>query len=121
MSEEGDCIHIEQLEVLARVGVTENERRSTQRLVINITVWPRKPFTALGDDIAETVNYSAIAFETRKLAETATCKLIETLADQMADKLSAVFPISKVRVEVRKFVLPGSEYVSVTTTRDAHN
>ena len=35
-----DHIHIEQLEVFARIGVPDEERASPQRLVFNITFWP---------------------------------------------------------------------------------
>ncbi len=34
-------IHIEQLKVFARVGVPQTERARRQRLVLNITLWPR--------------------------------------------------------------------------------
>jgi dihydroneopterin aldolase len=117
MSDDGDCIHIEQLEVLGRVGVTENERAHPQRLVFNVTTWLRKPFAQLGDDISDTANYSAIAHEVRAVTEAAAHHLIETLAEQIAQRLLELFPISKARVEVRKFVLPGSAFVSVTASR----
>ena len=120
MSEEtGDCIHIEQLEVLGRVGVTENERAHPQRLVLNVTTWLRQPFSELADDISVTANYSAIAHEVRTVADGASHRLIETLANSIAQRLLEVFPISKARVEVRKFVLPGSAFVSVAANRTA--
>ncbi|MFL6538300.1 MAG: dihydroneopterin aldolase [Chthoniobacterales bacterium] len=117
MSDERDCIHIEQLEVLARVGVTENERTESQRLVFNVTAWPRESFATLHDDISETANYSSIAHEVRTIAANAEYKLIETLANNVAHRLLERFMIAKVRVEVRKFVLPGSAFVSVTAIR----
>lgn len=117
MSDDRDCIHIEQLEVLGRVGVTENERAHPQRLVLNITAWLRRPFSELADDISDTANYSAIAYEARTVTESAEHHLIETLASSIAQRLLDVFPISKSRVEVRKFVLPGSAFVSVTCVK----
>ena len=119
MSDEGDCIHIEQLEVLARVGVTENERATSQRLVVNITAWPRESFATLRDDISDTANYSSIAHEVRTTVGSAVHKLIETLANAVAQELLSRFAIAKVRVEVRKFVLPGSAFVSVTAIRSS--
>jgi dihydroneopterin aldolase len=44
--------------------------------------------------------------------------LIETLADAVANHLLRVFPIQRVTVELRKFILPEVEFVSVTVTRD---
>ena len=115
--ENADCIHIEQLEVLGRVGVTENERAESQRLVINVTAWARESFAKLHDDISETANYSTMADEVRTIVEGAAYKLIETVANNVAQRLLERFLIARVRVEVRKFVLPGSAFVSVVATR----
>src|SRR4051794_339436 len=106
MSDEGDCIHIEQLEVLGRVGVTENERLQSQRLVISVTAWPRESFATFHDDISDTANYSAMAHEVRTIVENAEHKLIETIANSVAQQLLEQFVLATVRVEVRKFVLP---------------
>jgi dihydroneopterin aldolase len=119
MSDQADCIHIEQLEVFGRIGVTEKERTDRQRLVVNVTVWPRRSFSELNDDISETTNYSTIAHETRTVTESAPHRLIETLADRIARRLLETFQVFQVRVEVRKFVLPGSAFVSVTAIRRA--
>src|SRR5437762_7687626 len=54
-----DRIHIEQLEVHGRVGVPDSERAEPQRLIFNVTLWPK--IAELHDNIANTVNYSALA------------------------------------------------------------
>ena len=36
-----DGIHIEQLEVQAWVGVPDSERAQPQRLIMNVTFWPK--------------------------------------------------------------------------------
>ena len=114
-----DCISIEQLEVFARVGVTENERAKPQRLTLTITVWPTESFEKLHDDITRTVNYSAICAAAREFVRDRTDNLIETLAAQLASHLLQIFPIRKVCVELRKFVLPDAKHVSVILTRNA--
>jgi dihydroneopterin aldolase len=118
-SDGGDSISIEQLEVFARVGVTENERSYPQRLTLTITVWPDKSFDNLEDDITQTVNYSAVCAATRDFTRAHSTKLVETLAAQLASHLLQIFPIRKVSVELRKFVLPDAKHVSVTLTRNA--
>ncbi len=112
-----DQIHVEQLEVFARVGVTENERANPQRLMFTITVWPTEAFDNLQDDISRTVNYSAVAVTAHDFIRERSHKLIETLAAQLATHLLQVFPIQKVQIELRKFVLPNAKHVSVTVTR----
>ena len=54
-------IHIEQLKVLAHIGVSEAERRRRQRLVLNITAWPARDLREIKDAISRTVDYAAAA------------------------------------------------------------
>jgi len=62
-----DRIHIEQLEVSTRIGVPEEERANPQRLTVNISFWPHQQVRDLADKIDQTVNYSAVAEETKTL------------------------------------------------------
>jgi dihydroneopterin aldolase len=114
-----DHISIEQLEIFAHVGVTESERANPQRLTLTISVWPDKSFENLEDDITQTANYSAVCAAARDFARERSVKLIETMADQLASHLLQIFPIRKVQVELRKFVLPDAKHVSVIVTRCA--
>lgn len=114
----GDHIHIEQLEVSARIGVPDDERCQPQRLTISITFWPMRQSAELGDDIGRTVDYAALCAETKTFVETRSDRLIETLADALAKHLLAKFEIGRITLELRKFILPEVEFVSVTVTRD---
>ena len=114
-----DEIHIEQLEVSARIGVPEEERAKPQRLSVNISFWPRQQACDLEDKIDQTVNYSAVAEETKSFVSDQSVSLIETLADRLAIHLLKIFPIQKVVVEVRKFALQDVKYVSASVTRTA--
>ena len=112
-----DSIEIEELELFARVGITENERANPQRLTLTITVWPRAQFEDLEDDIGNTTNYSALCAVARDFARSRTSHLIETLVTELAAELLRAFPIEKVRLELRKFVLPDAKHVAVIVTR----
>lgn len=114
----GDSIHVEQLELFAHVGVPDHERRAPQRITVTVTVWPAAGLHALGDDISRTINYSAIARAVQEVVDERCDKLIETLGEKIADRLLSDFPIRRIRVELRKFVLPGAQFVSVTLTRE---
>ena len=111
-----DRIHIEQLAVYGRVGVPDSERAEPQRLSLNVTLWPK--IAELHDDIENTVNYSAVAECAKEFVSRHDYKLIETLAEETAAHLLAQFNLRKVAVEVRKFVLPDANYVSVTAVRE---
>ncbi len=111
-----DRIHIEQLEVFARVGVPDSERAKAQRLSLNVTLWPK--IAEPRDEISDTVNYSEVAESLKQFVSQRDHKLIETLAEQIAAHLLTQFSLRKVELEVRKFVLPDANYVSVTAVRE---
>jgi dihydroneopterin aldolase len=114
----GDRILIKELEIFARIGVPDEERASAQRLVFSITLWPARQAGDLGDKIERAVNYAAVCAETTKFVQSRSDRLIETLADGLANHLLRVFEISRITVELRKFILPDVQFVSVTVTRD---
>jgi len=113
-----DQIHIHQLEVFARIGVPDEERSSPQRLVFNITFWPSADLAKLQDDISHAVDYAEVCAETRRFVQARSDRLIETLADVLAMHLLKMFAIEKITIELRKYVLPGVDHVSVTVTRE---
>ena len=113
-----DAIHVEQLEMFAHVGVPDHERDKPQRITVTITAWPKASLHALSDDICSTINYSAIARIVRDVVDERRDKLIETLAEKIAERLLRDLPIRCLRIELRKFVLPDAAYVSVIITRD---
>jgi 7,8-dihydroneopterin aldolase/epimerase/oxygenase len=113
-----DHIHIEQLEVFAHIGVPDDERSAPQRLTFSITLWPMRSASELDDQLAKAVNYAAVCAETKKFVRDRRDRLIETLADALAKHLLEVFEIRWITVELRKFILPDVEFVSVTVTRD---
>jgi FolB domain-containing protein len=113
-----DQIHIEQLEISTRIGVPEQERANPQRLTVSISFWPYQQTRDLADKIDRTVNYSAVAEETKKFVSDQSVNLIETLAHRLATHLLKTFPIQKVVVELRKFALADAKYVSATITRN---
>jgi len=114
-----DEIRIEQLDVFTRIGVPEQERANPQKLTVSISLWPYQQITDLADHIERTVNYSAVAEETKNFVRDQSVSLIETLSDRLANHLLKSFPIQKVTIELRKFALQDARYVSVTVTRTA--
>lgn len=114
-----DEVHIEQLEVSARIGVPKEERAAPQRLTVSISFWPYQQTRDLADNIHKTINYSAVAEETKSFVCDQSVNLIETLADWLAAHLLKTFAIQKVTVELRKFPLQDAKYVSATVTRTA--
>ena len=118
-SAERDAIHIDELELFARIGVTDDERASPQRLTVSITIWPNQQFNQLGDDVARAVDYSVVSAAARDFVATRSDKLIETLADALAGHLLGMFRIEQLQIELRKFALPDAQHVAAIVTRSA--
>jgi dihydroneopterin aldolase len=111
-----NAIIIKGLEVEAFIGVSDGERRSSQRLKIDAILTPLIQFSALDDDISRTVDYHAATQRIASVVASRPRRLIETLANDIAEMLVGEFRARRAEVEVRKFVLPGTEYVAAHTT-----
>ena len=118
MSMEDDSIRIQQLEVQAHIGVPEDERASLQRLTFNLTLWPVRWSEELRDEIERAVNYANVCTAVKKFVEPRRDRLIETLAAALAAHLLEAFEIRRVTVELRKYILPEVEFISITVTRE---
>jgi dihydroneopterin aldolase len=116
--DENDCIRIQRLEVQAHIGVPDEERSSPQRLTFNLVIWPARPISKWQDQIDRAVNYADVCSVVQKFVAARGDKLIETLADALASHLLEAFDIGRVTVELRKYILPEVEFVSVTVTRE---
>jgi len=114
-----DRIHIEQLEISARIGVPEEERATPQRLVVSISFWPYREVGDLADKIENAINYSSVVEEVKNFVRDQSLNLIETLADRLAMHLLKHFRMQKIAIELRKFPFEDANYVSVTVTRTA--
>jgi len=114
---ERDRIEICELELFARIGVPDDERAEPQRLTISITLWPLKNFGELDEQLARTVDYAVVCRDVKELVSRTEYKLIETLADNLAAHLLAAYPIARVQLELRKFILPDVKHVGVLLER----
>ena len=112
-----DQITLHGLGLTAHLGVPEEERAIPQRVEADVTLWPSQQLAGLNDDLARTVDYSRAATLCRELAASRPWCLIETLAEELCNKLLGTYPLQSVRVAVHKFIVPDSRAVSVTLTR----
>ncbi len=112
-----DEIHVANLALNVHVGVTDAEQSRSQLLAVSLTISPIRGFADLNDGIENTVNYSSVCAVVRALAATHPRRLIETLASEIAETILARFPVASVDVELRKYILPDTDYVAVRLTR----
>ncbi len=108
------AIHIASLLTPARVGVLPAEQQAPQSLELDVTLHCCGDPAGLADNLQATVDYAAVAAAIRLLAMEKHRNLIETLAADICRHLIAFHPvIAEVTVEVRKFILPGTNHVAV--------
>jgi len=112
-----DTVVIRELAVDYHVGVPDAERAHAQRLLV--TVEMERDFTAAAqaDDLTQTVDYYAVCQRLLRFGEGRSWKLIETLALDLARMVQTEFSVERVRVEVRKFIIPETRYVAVRVER----
>ena len=110
-------IAIRGLEASARVGVPDEERAAPQRLLIDLKFAAVNQPKKLNDDITLTVDYHAVSLRVAGIAAERPRKLIETLADEMAAELLREFGLRWIEITIRKFILPETEWVSVSVRR----
>ena len=113
-----DLIRVIDLEVWAHIGVPDAERREAQRLLISLEMGvDTLPHAAGTDDLARTVDYFNVVQRVKSFTAERPRKLLETLAEGMASDLLKALPIQKITLEIKKFVLPETRYVSVKIER----
>lgn len=100
-----------------RIGVTEEERRDPQKIELDVDLWADLEEAGRSGDLGKTIDYRQVCDEARGLLESVSHHLIEAAAKAVIDRMLSRFPILKVRVRVRKFVLPKVEHVEVEMER----
>jgi 7,8-dihydroneopterin aldolase/epimerase/oxygenase len=112
-----DRITISDLEVYCRVGVSEDERSAPQRLLFTVDLFLDLGAAAATDDLRRTIDYYAVSRRLLDLGQAGEWRLIERLASDIAGLVLGEFAAERVRVEVKKFVLPEARWVAVELVR----
>ena len=110
-------ITIVDLEVLYRIGVSEEERAQSQRLLLTLDIEFDVTAAAISGRLGRTIDCNQVTQQLLKLGETRSWRLIESVAMDIANKISAEFHPESVTVEVKKFSIPKTGYVSITLTK----
>lgn len=112
-----DTISICDLEVPTVIGVPEEERTAPQMLLVTVHLTPRHPLHGLADDFSKTICYDTVAQTIKKVGLSRERKLVETMAEDIANACMTDFPIQHIQVTIKKFILPDARYIQVTVER----
>lgn len=97
-----DKIFIRNLEVSAIIGILPHERITPQPLIITLEIAADFKQAATSENIADTVDYAAIAQTITDFVSTSRLQLLETLAEKIAELILQKFKVNWLRLEVAK-------------------
>lgn len=97
-----DRIELRGLKVRGNHGVFEHERRDGQDFVVDITAWLDLSAAAATDDLADTLDYGALAQRAADIVAGPPRNLIETVSAEIADDLMSDARLQEVEVVVHK-------------------
>ena len=101
-------------------GVLEEERRDGQRFLVDVELDLEHEQAARSDRIEEAVDYREVVARVRQVSDAHAYHLLEAFASAIADALVADWPVTVVRVRVRKpdvALDPPVEYAAVSVER----
>jgi dihydroneopterin aldolase len=97
-----DIIYLHGIKVECVIGVWAWERQIKQLISIDLDMATDIRRAAASDDLADTLNYKAIAKRVQSYVGNSRFQLVETLAEKTADLLMTEFGIPWCRVRVNK-------------------
>ncbi len=108
---------IRELPVDCVIGVHPFERSSRQRLLLSLTLETDFSDAAATDDVEKAIDYTVLAEKMTAIAREGRFRLIETLAETIADALFRA-PMQWLEIEVQKpRAIAGTPQVGVRATR----
>lgn len=117
-----DSITLQGLRIPANHGVTDREREEGQTFLVDVTAWLDLSEAGLADDLSATLDYGVLAEAIHHRVSGERWKLIERVAERVADLVLEDRRVEKVNVTVHKPEAPiAVEFgdVAVTVVRES--
>lgn len=119
-----DKIKINNLEVFAKHGVFPEENILGQKFIISATLYTNVRKAGFSDDLQKSIDYGEASHLMKKFIEENTFQLLETVVEQLAEKMLLEIPeLEKIKLELKKPWAPiglSIENVSVEIERSWH-
>ena len=112
-----DCVSVRDLRVPAVIGVHAWERQTEQTLTVSVDMAADVRRAAASDDLADALDYSAVAQTITAVLREGKFQLIETAAERVAERLLADHPVTWLRLEIRKPIANASYTAAVIIER----
>jgi dihydroneopterin aldolase len=106
-----DRVVVKDLRLPARIGWTSEERSAPQDVLVTAEMVADLAIAGASDNLDDTVDYHAAVRTISELVRSSRSKLLEHLAETIAERLLALSLVVSVTVEVRKALAPVEEDV----------
>jgi 7,8-dihydroneopterin aldolase/epimerase/oxygenase len=111
-------VFVRDLELMARVGIYEVEKRYVQRIVVSVDLVVRDDYDGRSDRLEDVVDYGQVVAAIRAIVDAQHFHLIETLAERVAAASLEDRRVLAASVTIEKpDILPGCRSVGVTIER----
>lgn len=97
-----DRIFLEAMVFQGTHGVLQEEQVNPQPFEVDVDLTLNLQPAGLSDDLARTIDYTAVYDACRQIVESTRFNLIEALAEAIAHELLADYPADEVTVRIRK-------------------
>jgi len=113
-----DIVYIRELEIETIIGIYDWERKQKQIVSLDLEMaWDIKPAAAT-EDITKTLDYKAVAKNLIEFIGNSQYQLVETLAEDVAQRIIRDFGVSALKLRVGKpGAVTGSKDVGVIIER----
>lgn len=113
-----DKVFVKNLSLPCRVGVSKEERRKKQNVIIDIEIFCDLATAGTSDDINKTISYIEIQEQLTKLVAKGEFNLLEGLAENIASMILKNSNVSQVKVAVKKEKYSLAPIMGIEITRD---
>ena len=115
-----NTLFLRDIQLQAIVGVYDWERLQPQSLLLDLDLTLPNNQAGLTDDLANAVNYADLVERLRAFAQKSTRRLIEALAEDLAEFLLQEYAVEKVRLRlIKQGILPKVGEVGIEIVRQA--
>ena len=115
-----NTLFLRDIQLSAIVGVYDWERLQPQSLLLDLDLTLPNKQAGLTDDLANAVNYADLVERLRAFAQKSTRRLIEALAEDLAEFLLQEYAVEKVRLRlIKQGILPKVGEVGIEIVRQA--
>jgi len=113
-----DIIFIRDIRLETLIGAYEFERRQPRTLQVNLEIGRPAIRACKTDDLADTIDYSAVVGAVKEVFAAHRFHLLEPLAELLAERILSRFGASWIRVEIAKTgIVPNARDVGVRIER----